>query len=61
MEYDKNGKPLSRSFDDYLDECLADPKWAALYLDVCAEDPDPRMLELAKKAVERAKNKENNT
>ncbi len=54
-EYDKNGRPLSRSWGDYLDEVLADPEEARVYLEICAEDPDPRILELAKKDVERAK------
>ena len=43
-----------RSYDDYLDEVLQDPKEAALYLNAAAEENDPALMLVALAQVVRA-------
>lgn len=43
-----------RSFEDYLDEVLKDPKEAAHYLNAAAEENDPALMLIALAQVVRA-------
>lgn len=43
-----------RTYDDYLDEVLKDPKEAALYLTAAAEENDPALMIVALAQVVRA-------
>ncbi len=43
-----------RTYDEYLDKALKDPKEAALYLNAAAEDGDPALLPEALTQIVRA-------
>jgi DNA-binding phage protein len=52
---DVNDKPLGRSFEDFLDEYLADKTNARCYLEEIAKADDEQLLAMAIQDVQRAK------
>ncbi len=54
IEYDSKGKPLSRSYEDYMTEVLQNKTEARTYLELCALDKDYNVFVLAMRDVTRA-------
>lgn len=51
IQNDKNGRPLTASYQDYLIESLKDPVEAEAYLNAALEDEDYRVFLLALRDV----------
>lgn len=54
IQKDKNGKPISRDYEDFLSELLQDPQEARDYLNAALEDEDYRVFLLALRDVAKA-------
>ena len=54
IQKDKNGKLISRDYEDFLSELLQDPQEARIYLNAALEDEDYRVFLLALKDVAKA-------